>query len=225
MDRDAHHAPSTGVNMMAMCCLLHWVTTPNLAWSFLAHSDPEDWERVFVYLEQLPYAEAGFRVGGLDYAVYGHDWRALPVDPWLEMMGEREIASEEPPRPASLDIGTAQVLSRPDFEQAVRRALRDLNDPEALRANPLSRSRLVLAVDGGASVTLQDRLLAAIQQLAQSPRHAKLYRAIERTYLKPAASQELAAEALGLPFNTYRYQLSGGVRRIVDQLWRIELGN
>ena len=225
MDRDAHHAPSTGVNMMAMCCLLHWVTTPNLAWSFLAHTDPDNWERVFVYLDQLPWPEGGFRVGDIDFTVFGHDWRVLPVDPWLAMMGEREIASEEPPRPASLDIGTAQVLSRPDFEQAVRRALRDLHDPDALRANPLSRSRLVLATDGRESVALRDRLLAAIQQLALSPRDAKLYRAIERTYLKPAASQELAAEALGLPFNTYRYHLSGGVRRIVDQLWRIELGD
>ncbi|HET9661448.1 MAG TPA: ATP-binding protein [Thermomicrobiales bacterium] len=226
MDRDAYHVPSPGFNMTAMCCLLHWVTTPNLAWSFLSISSPDMWERVFLYLDQLPYPEAAFPVGARAYSVYGHDWRVHPVDPWLSMMGEREIASEPPTRAVTAASSGAQVLSRPDFEQAVRRALRDLHEPLALGRNPLSRSRLVLDSSAAlaAEPTLQARLLAAIENLGQSPRDAKLYRAIDRTYLRPAASQELAAEALGLPFNTYRYHLSGAIRRIVDELWRIELG-
>jgi hypothetical protein len=64
----------------------------------------------------------------------------------------------------------------------------------------------------------------AIRLLEHSPRDLKLYRAIHHTFVQPAPSQELAAEALGLPFNTYRYHLSGGIRRIVDDLWRLELG-
>ena len=43
------------------------------------------------------------------------------------------------------------------------------------------------------------------------------------TFLQPAATQELAAERLGLPFSTYRYHLAGGIRRVTEQLWQREL--
>ncbi len=226
MDRDAYDAPSPGINMVAMSCLLHWVTIPNLAWSFIAGASPDRWERVFAYLDHFLYPDAGYQVGARRFAAFGHDWRAHPVEPWLQLMGEREIASESPQLHAVVE--PIQVLSRPDFEQAVRRALRELHDPQALRQNPLGRSRLVAGIDADGddpANVLRERLMAAIDRLAGSPRDVKLYRVIDRTYLHPAASQELAAEALGLPFNTYRYQLSGAIRRIADDLWRIELGS
>jgi hypothetical protein len=139
-------------------------------------------------------------------------------------MGEREIASEPPP--PLPDTPTIQVLSRPDFEQAVRQALRDFHRPTELKVNPLMRSRLI--VDNGTEPGDVESLRALIQNAAASlkatPRDEKLYRAIHRTYLQPAGSQEQAAELLGLPFNTYRYHLSGGIRRITDDLWKIELG-
>ena len=50
-----------------------------------------------------------------------------------------------------------------------------------------------------------------------------LVRALERTYLRPAPTQEAAAELLGLPFSTYRGHLTRGVERVVDWLWRREL--
>ncbi|WP_030545820.1 hypothetical protein [Streptomyces exfoliatus] len=40
------------------------------------------------------------------------------------------------------------VLSRPEFDSAVRDALRALRRPDALAASPLSRSRLVLQNGG-----------------------------------------------------------------------------
>jgi hypothetical protein len=46
----------------------------------------------------------------------------------------------------------------------------------------------------------------------------KLFRAVDRTYLRPAATQERAAEALGLPFSTYRRHVTQGVDRIVSWL-------
>ena len=46
---------------------------------------------------------------------------------------------------------------------------------------------------------------------------------MERTYLRPAPTQEAAAELLGLPFSTYRRHLSQGVGRIVAWLWDREL--
>jgi hypothetical protein len=59
--------------------------------------------------------------------------------------------------------------------------------------------------------------------LAADPRDDKLLRAVDRTYLRPATTQEHAAELLGLPFSTYRRHLTQGVARIVADLWEREL--
>jgi hypothetical protein len=56
-----------------------------------------------------------------------------------------------------------------------------------------------------------------------TPRDEKLYRALHRTYLQPAATQELAAESLGLPFSTYRYHLTIAITRLTEWLWQREL--
>ena len=107
----------------------------------------------------------------------------------------------------------------------MRQALRDVTRPAALAANPLLRSRVVAEHACGAptSATLQALLREAAETLRANPKDAKYYRALQRTYLEPAATQELAAEALGLPFSTYRYHLSGGIARVIDWLWRREL--
>jgi hypothetical protein len=74
-------------------------------------------------------------------------------------------------------------------------------------------------------VTLRALICEAAAELhADSGGRAdKLYRALDCTYLSPAATQELAAERLGLPFNTYRYQLAAAVKRVTETLWQREL--
>jgi hypothetical protein len=132
------------------------------------------------YLNQRRATEAEFEVGGRRYAVYAHDWRAEPALAWLDRMAEWELATDQ-----RVDVLEAEmpapllVLSEPEFQAAVRQALRDYTRPAALAASPLLRSRL--------------------------------------------ATQELAAERLGLPFSTYRYHLAGGLRRVTERLWRREL--
>ena len=59
---------------------------------------------------------------------------------------------------------------------------------------------------------------------AVRPRDARFGRALELTYVRPAGSQELAAERLGIPFGTYRYQLATGIERIARALWEREAG-
>ena len=58
---------------------------------------------------------------------------------------------------------------------------------------------------------------------ASDPRDDKLLRAVERTYLRPAATQEAAAALLGLPFSTYRRHLSQGMARVVSWCWEREV--
>jgi hypothetical protein len=63
----------------------------------------------------------------------------------------------------------------------------------------------------------------AVATLRQHPRDDSLLRAVERTYLRPAATQEAAAAALGLPFSTYRRHLRQGVARIASWCWEREV--
>ena len=63
----------------------------------------------------------------------------------------------------------------------------------------------------------------ACESLRTHHRDEKLYRVLQRTFLEPAASQERAAEALQLPFSTYRYQLAQAVERVTRWLWAREI--
>ena len=101
-----------------------------------------------------------------------------------------------------------------------------LHRPDLLGLNRVARTRLLPAEDRGTEAAT-DRLVTLIHegvdQLRLHPRDDKLVRAIDRTYLRPAANQEAAAEALSLPFSTYRRHLTDGVARLTELLWRQEL--
>ena len=170
--------------------------------------------------------EADFEVGGKHYAQFAHDWRAMPIASWLEMLGERELNTDLKPSDLEREAPTPLVvLSQPEFEEAVRDALRDYTRANALQHNPLLRSRLITDRSKGQSnaSSLQTLIREAAQNLKTNPKDEKLYRALQRTYLEPAATQELAAEVLDLPFSTYRRHLSNGIERMVAWLWQQEL--
>jgi hypothetical protein len=96
----------------------------------------------------------------------------------------------------------------------VRQALRAISRPDLLARNPLLTAGV--APDAQA---LHRLLSDAVAGLRDHPRDAKLHRALDRTYLHPAATQELAAEVLGLPFSTYRRHLKDGVARVAAAVW------
>jgi len=186
-------------------------------------ADRERWRLMFEAIRFPHCAEAGFMVGGHDYAIFAHDWRTDPVHQWIEVktaLDPRELADGP-----GIAAPVLEVLSQPDFEAAVRQALRDLHRP-SLADNSLLRSRLTFDHAGGAAPSvdrLKSLLHEAAGELRGNPKTIKLYRAVACTYLEPSATQELAAESLGLPFNTYRYQLAAGIKRIADALWQQEL--
>jgi hypothetical protein len=210
-------------NMVAMVATLRWLTTPRLAWSFAIVAEPERWAPMFAPIRFPRAPEADFVVDGHRYGAFVHDWRADPVERWIEtktaLDHSRDGSAVEPRGAAAL-----LVLSQPDFEAAVRQALRDYRRP-ALATNPLLRSRLAVEHAHGAPSVASLRALIgeAAAELRGSPRSEKLYRALTCTYLEPAATQELAAERLGLPFNTYRYQLAAAIKRLTESLWQREL--
>jgi hypothetical protein len=225
IDREAYQGPSATLNATPILTFQRYLGTPNLAWDFLTLAEPERWDAYFAAAD-LPRAPgADFWVGGRRYGLFAHDFRQVPVDALLELVTERALAQDPTPSPP-----TAQppllVLSQPEFDDSARQALRDLRRPALLGRNPLLRTRL--ARDGSGSeeptaATLEALVGAAVETLREHPRDDKLWRAVERTYVRPAATQERAAAALGLPFSTYRRHLTQGVDRVVAWLWDQEV--
>jgi len=118
------------------------------------------------------------------------------------------------PEPAS-----TTTLSRTDFDEAVRDALRNIGRIATLQTSPLLTLRQVRERGGGPDA-LRAVLTEAAALMRDHPRDVKQYRAVDRTYLRPAPTQERAAQLLGLPFTTYRRHLTQGVARIAETLWQ-----
>jgi AAA ATPase domain len=235
LDAETYQTPSPAQNRLAVELTRHYLTTPGLAVSLLPAADPETWLGPMVYTDQNPMPEADFTVGGHRYGVFGHDWRAVPPARWLALMSERETAREPVPvLPERAAEAALLALSRQEFAQAVRAVLRDLHRSDRLVHNPLLRCRLVesrlsasaAGIDPGPEArlaALREVLDEALATLRASPRDAKGFRALRRTYLAPAPSQEIAAQVLGLPSSTYRRHLSAGLQAVTDILWEQEL--
>ncbi|MGQ0600851.1 MAG: ATP-binding protein, partial [Anaerolineales bacterium] len=227
---DTYQSVSAIQSVLFVNAVRHYLTTPGLAFHFFPCADPDFYAGVFAYADLARLPEADYEVDGRRYGAYGHDWRATPPAAWLTLMAEREtalgVARMATPKPGS----TLIVLSESDFAEAVRQALQDCTQADLLRGNPLLRSRLVLERAGQASddASRAATLIALIKECAMtllaSPKDARLYRALEATYFKPAITQEQAAEQLDLPFSTYRRHLKSGLIRLAELLWQKEIG-
>jgi hypothetical protein len=225
IDRQAYQGPSPTLNATPILTMQRYLQTPNLAWDFLTLAEPERWDDYFAAADLPRAAGADFWVGGRRYGLFAHDFRRVPVDALLELVTERALAQDvTAPPPAGQP--PLLVLSQPEFDQSVRQALRDLRRADLLGRNPLLRTRLARDRAAGrepSAAVLEALVRAAVQTLREHPRDDKLLRAVDRTFLRPAATQERAAAALGLPFSTYRRHLTQGVDRVVAWLWDQEV--
>jgi hypothetical protein len=225
MDRDAYQAPSRSFNVVTIRTTQDWLKRPRLSWYYIAFADPDRVAPLMAYIDFHRVPEADFEVAGRRYGVFARDWRRDGGAAWLERMGERELGAAVPSPGEQDEPPEALALSQPEFAAAVRRALRALHSPSELASNPLVRARVVRDYGGSGSApeALRELIERAVDALRADPRDAKLLRALERTYLRPAPTQEAAADLLGLPFSTYRGHLTRGVERVVDWLWQREL--
>jgi hypothetical protein len=217
---------SPNINLLAMCVSFAPLEHRRLAWSFVTFARPDAWLPLMRYVNFERAEDADFTVGNRQYTVFAHDWRIEPFDLWWDQLCERSLVTE-PTGDEVVGAPTSPVvvLSEPEFATCARQALRDFTRPAALASNPLVRSRLVADSDGNGAgaARLQTLLREALDSLHSSPKDAKFYRALLYTYFQPAATQEAAAERLGLPFSTYRYHLARGTQRLVEWLWDREL--
>ena len=118
------------------------------------------------------------------------------------------------------------MLTRSDFESAVKDALRHYTQADLLAGNALLHARVLVAPGTGPATpqTLRALLAETAKNLFVSERDQRLYRVLELTYLNPAPKQEAVADRLGLSFSTYRRHLTTGVDRLTEWLWRREQG-
>ena len=203
-----------------------YLGTPNLAWDFLTLADPERWDAYFAAADQPRAEGADFWVGGRRYGLFAHDFRQVPVE-----------------RPAGAD-NRARTRARHHAVPVDKSCRRCWCSPNRSSTTPCDR-RCVTCADricwratrccGPAWSTTEPETRsrprkrwrrwyrAAVETLREHPRDDKLWRAVERTYVRPAATQERAAAALGLPFSTYRRHLTQGVDRVVAWLWDQEI--
>lgn len=190
--------------------LARQVSAPGLAWTFIAFADPGLWADGCAYLDYHRIGAADFTVNGRTYGVYGHDWRIVPPLAWLTMLAQREDAAGTP------------AISREEFDRAVRDALRGLGHAEGLRHSPLLDTGLVPGGLGESErvAALREAIADAAAELEASPRDRRAFRALHHTYLRPAATQQAAADLLDLPMSTFRRHLAEGVARLTDLLWQ-----
>jgi hypothetical protein len=144
IDLDSYQRAGAALNLVSVLSCRRWLTTPNLAWDFQSVPDGSHFGPLFAYLAYDRVPEADFEVGGRRLATFAHDWRRMPAEQWLDLMGRRALDAEFQ-LAAAVPGGQAQppVLSQPQFDQAVRRALHDLHRADLLATNPLLRSRVV----------------------------------------------------------------------------------
>jgi adenylate cyclase len=116
------------------------------------------------------------------------------------------------------------VLTRPEFDTAVRDALRRYARTDLLVGNALLRSSIM--TQSGPSAPRPEALKTLLAQTAEAlfanGRDQRLYRVLELTYFDPAPKQDAAAEQLGVSFSTYRRHLAEAIDRLTEWLWQQE---
>lgn len=214
-------APGVVADQAAALSLRAW-RLRGLGWTVLATALEPVWAPMWRYIgfERLGACPVPDGAGGTaDIAVWARDFARGGFDSWLAAMTAQELdelGSAPPPVAARI------ALARRDFDDAVLGLLKELRRPERVRSNPLAESGLVGPGDDPAQA-LPRLIRRVVDGLRQDPSTDLAGRVLDRTYLRPAGSQERAAEVVGTSFSTYRRHLARGTRLLQDRLWEWEV--
>ena len=225
MDADVHQAVSPVQAALFAWTVWGYLSTPGLAASFLVCAEPHEWAPVLAFTGFHAWPGTTAEAGGVRYTAYGHDWRAEPPADWLGALANRIPGAPVAPPEAGPRV---VVLARDDFDDAVRDALRVVARPGQLLGNPLLDARLVRdrtgpdASDADRTEALAALIADAVTQIGEGRRGDQYAGAIRVTYLRPAPSQEIGAERLGVPYSTFRRHLARGTQQVADALWALD---
>lgn len=231
MAKESYQDVSPVQSRIFISMVQHYMTTSRLGFTFIPCAEPDFWTDVFAYADQARIKEADYEIAGRKFGVYGHDWRVTSLRAWLNLLADREIAMGLNHPPAPPNMRSAIVLNEGEFAEAIRALLREFHNPNALGANALMESRLLLNRQRNNDSeeqkieALREIVRNTAETLQQTPKQAKFYRALHHTYFQPAPTQERAAELLDLPFSTYRRHLRSGIDFLVETLWQREIAS
>ncbi|MGP4048438.1 ATP-binding protein [Streptomyces sp. 2A115] len=221
VDGQAYQRPSASLNLVTWRVTAEIIRADRLAWLFVVMRDDGFWNAHLEPGDMLP-TDARPVVGDHGYCLFAHDWRTQSAMAWMAKKHkalQEGVATGTSAVTAPRERSQHVVLSRPEFDTAVRDAVRALWWPGELAANPLNRSRMVVEHDQN----LHDVLLHAIDTLLRERGGETRHQVLTTTYSKTAPTQEAAARRLGMSFSTYRRHLTAAVQHIRDVLWSHEL--
>ncbi|MGP9022464.1 hypothetical protein ACT1U9_29185 [Streptomyces sp. BR1] len=230
MSADTYQSVSPVQTLITLRLTHHYLTGRRPAVTLLPFADPEFWATGCAYVDFARLPEADFTVAGTTYGMFTHDWRRTPGAAWLRLLTARGATDDPLSVPAPAPVQGSEPLDRAAFEAGVRDALRGLRRADGLDDSPLLNTRIVSArcgTDAGPrerTAALREAIDAAASALEASAADRRAFRALHHTYLRPAATQQRAAELLGLPMTTYRRHLAAGTERVTALLWREEIG-
>ncbi|GAB7052036.1 hypothetical protein JCM9534A_71620 [Catenuloplanes indicus JCM 9534] len=219
IDSTAYDEVTSAMHTLQLRVYALWITSGRLAWTYVPAAGAPKWERLLGLVGHHP-AGVTTTAGGREYTLFACDWRVTPRDVWFAL-------ATPPVTPAP---PVAPALSRPDFDAAVRDALRDFHRPAALATSPLLGTRMTVAASrsaesGGAGDlvdALREVLTDAVDTLRDDPREARLHRVVATAFFHRLPTQVAAAERLGLSFSTYRRHLQRGLDLVCGHLWQHE---
>lgn len=219
LDRGHGQRPSPSMTLFLACQMLDIIQLPgDVAWSLVgALDDAELWRSGMEFLDFWACAADG--PGRPSIPMYAHDWRRVDTAEWTERLHARQVGARAVRTDEDIDKA---VLSRREFDDAVRTALRHLHEPERLRDSPLLRTRMIRQHERAGltpAETLLDLVVTATGRL--SPDLSEL---VTRTFLRPTTTQERVAETLHLSRNTYRRHRDKAVAHLTEWLWDLETG-
>ncbi|MFI1995904.1 ATP-binding protein [Actinoplanes sp. NPDC020271] len=219
LDREHGQQPSPSMTLFLASQMLGIIRLPGaVAWSLVGAFDEAEWWRAGMEFLDFWAVDQDGPGGGSPIRMFAHDWRRAGPAAWAERLHARQMGKPVAPSAQDLEI---PVLTRPEFADAVRSALRHLHEPDRLRANPLLRARLVRdreETGRTAAETLRQVLVAGAGRLPPD-----LSELVTLTFLRPATTQERVAQTLHLSFNTYRRHRDKAVALLADGLWDREI--
>ena len=227
MDREQHQGVSPVQALLFARTVWEYLTTPDLVISLLACVAPHGWEPILGFAGLTHQPEADAEIDSVRYEVFAHDWRLEPTAAWLETLADRTPLALASPTGSPV-APPLVVLSKADFEEAAREAIKGLVQPGILLESDLLHSRLVAdrvdpdADDVKRAQVLDTLVREAIASVATVRKGETYHPALETMFIRPAPSQAIGAERLDLPFSTFRRHLARGIELVVEALWAQE---
>ncbi|MFH8609630.1 AAA family ATPase [Streptomyces sp. NPDC018029] len=212
--RHTPHRPSRAWDLVHMRIIFELLRVRHCAWSCVVMADPDFWAPLMSYMDMFLLPGRSGRVPGL----FCHDWRAVRVDEWADGIDTRLLGGP-PEKPAEGPRSADAALTREEADAAVRDALRNWLDRDALAVSPLLRFRIIESSAGPDAVTaLQEVLDKAVQRLRANPRTSHLHSVLTSTF-QSSFTQEAAARRLNMAFSTYRRHLARGIDEVRERVW------